>query len=198
MTPVLLVVDRLLADEVAAVLFGPRGRNDGTDLDIATSIPADLTMVSLVATVGRPGDPMQRAVARIASAASKPNTSLRLTEDGFELGPMNLPGRSACLECYLQRRRPDIPLEDDRLQTTNELDLMREQRALPPEVLRFGIAALGIQLAARPVKAGHAQLAQVYRCYIPHFRWRQHQVYAVPGCSMCRVGAASVSHGDWQ
>jgi hypothetical protein len=189
-SPVLLIADVRLLGEIKNLVHGPYGPGDGSTIDIVTATPADLDGFRTVVTIGIIDEDLHRAAARAANAAGKPNTSLRLAEDAFEIGPFNLPGLSACLDCYLQRLTPDIPLSTTDGAEATGYDANRTTTAPRPDLLRLGVAALGTQFVRTPVRE-HSMVARVHRCRVPDLSWDHHWVHQVPGCSTCHIGSTN-------
>lgn len=125
---------------------------------------------------------------RLAFGLRRPWAPLILTASGVRLGPVVVPGRSACYQCFLRRWLQHDP------QGEHTAAMLRDDRAIPAHSVAGHLPSdvlIGSGLARALAEAiadgfgGRVQPGDVVRFSVAGGTVRRDRVIAVPGCRRC-------------
>jgi hypothetical protein len=127
-----------------------------------------------------------RRAARLV-AADATHLPVELAGDGIGIGPLVVPGRSACLRCRHERR-----IDDDASWPLVAAQLLGREPVVTDPALLVEAALL----AARLLRAGHAGLAATVSSGSVQRRWRAHRPHARCLCRSPEGIATADAHDD--
>jgi bacteriocin biosynthesis cyclodehydratase domain-containing protein len=185
------VQERLSASEVHVLGSGPRAasirRLLGTPRTLGWADPPPRTGFVIVAPSG---DEVHRVADWNAHTIAAPVEWMQvLPYDGrlAAIGPVFVPGETACHECFLVRR--DFTIAPSRDRTRG--------RFLASEAIDAAIAGLAVHVALSHLAAGGDAGTLLALELTPDLRCTRHVVYRVPRCPACSSVATRAPLAPW-